>query len=188
LIEGSLYDGADDVEEDEYLYVEGETPAEDDDGADIPVRLLSDFTVYNAGTFRVVPVAELLQLSFSEDEFQASGLVKAWVDNSDIPSDISDDDSDNGDSGEDDHREGSERVTLSKILEFSIHNKSEGVDGLDRYVLVRLTTCRDCSTSRTFQATYISEQNLHGTYWEFLRVPIDHILHLSGFSNEPFTF
>jgi len=150
LIDGLVYDdGADDVEEDEYLYVEGESPPEEDDGTDIPVRLLSDFTVYNADTFRVIPVAELLQLSFSEDDYQASGLVKAWADDSEIPSDMSDNDvSDNGD-GEGGPREGSERVTLSKILEFSIHNKSEAVDGLDRCVLVRLPTCRDCSTSRT---------------------------------------
>ena len=141
-IEASIYnDDADDVEEDEYLYVEGETPPEEDDGMDIPVRLLSDFTVYNASTFRSIPVAELLQLSFSEDEFQASGLVKAWVDDSDIPSDISDNDSENGvDEGEPGER--SERVTLSKILEFSIHNKSEGVDGLDRCVLVQLSMCQ----------------------------------------------
>lgn len=131
MIENLVDVGADDIEEDENLYVEGETPPEEDDGMDIPVRLLSNFIVYNSSTLRAIPVAELLHLSFSEDEFRASGLVKAWVDDSDIQSDISDDDS--GDPGE-----GVERVTLSEILEFSIHNKSEDPGGLDRYVLVQL--------------------------------------------------
>lgn len=37
-------------------------------------------------------MAELMHLSFSQDEFRASGHVKAWVNDSDIPSDISDND------------------------------------------------------------------------------------------------
>jgi len=105
---------------------------------DIPVRLLSDFTVYNPRTLQAIPVAELLHLSFSQDEFRASGLVKAWVNDSDTPSDISDDDL--SEVGEGDPGEGVERVTLSEILEFSIHNKSEGASGLDRYVFVQLPT------------------------------------------------
>ncbi|KIM49346.1 hypothetical protein M413DRAFT_15448 [Hebeloma cylindrosporum] len=127
---------ADDIKEDENLYVDGETPPEEEDGMDIPVRLLSDFTIYNASTLQAVPVAELLQLSFSQDEFRASGLVKAWIDDLDIESDISDEDSGSG-VGESDPVEGIERVTLSEILEFSIHNKSEDDDGLDSKIYLR---------------------------------------------------
>lgn len=133
MIEGLVEISTDDIEEDEYLYVKGETPPEEDDGMDIPVRLLSNFTVYNSSTLHAIPVADLLRLSFSQDEFRASGLVKAWADDLDIQSDISDNDSGSG-VGEGNPGEGIERVILSKILEFSIHNKSEDVDGLDRYV------------------------------------------------------
>lgn len=136
MVESLVDISADDIDEDENLYVEGETPPEEDDGTDIPVRVLSNFTVYNASTLQAIPVAELLHLSFSKDEFRASGFVKAWVDDSDIPSDILNDDSGSEGAPE----EGVERVTLSEILEFSIHNKSEDAGGLDRYVLVQLPT------------------------------------------------
>ena len=184
MIESLVDISADDIDEDETLYVEGETPSEDD-GTDIPVRVLSNFTVYNASTLQAIPVAELLHLSFSKDEFRASGFVKAWVDDSDIPSDILDDDSGSG-VGEGAPVEGVERVTLSEILEFSIHNKSEDADGLDRYVLVQLPT--RFSTNRTLQAKYIFVQNSRGTYWGFHPALISRTLRRFGFNNESFTF
>ena len=155
----SLVDvGTDDIEEDENLYVEGETPPEDDDGMDIPVRLLSDFTVYNASTMQAIPVAELLHLSFSQDDFRASGLVKAWV------NDISDDDLSGV--GEGESGEGLERVTLSEILEFSIHNKSEDVGGLDKYVFVQPPT------QFSNQENFISKIYIRTKFaWYILGVP-----------------
>ena len=110
--------------EDKDLFVMGETFV-DEDGGDIPVRILQDFSIYNMETFELVSVAELLNLQFSRATFGSSGMVKPWIDEFDDSSNEIDASSN---SPEDD----GDYVRLSKILEFNIHDFSDDGRELDR--------------------------------------------------------
>lgn len=134
-LEPYIYDLADDdIDETEDLLVLGESQ-EDEDEEELPVRILYDFTIYRSDTMEVIPVAELLLLSYSQNfKFQASGLVRPWVDLSADDSDSSEDDSEGGDQEAILSDKGRDRVSLSKLLEFNVHAQSEGDCPIDPYV------------------------------------------------------
>jgi hypothetical protein len=127
----------DELLEDDDLVIPGETLLDDSSSTesdssrgDVPVRLLQDFTIYDMSTNEAVPVGELMYLKYLDKVFGASGLAKPWVEN-----DV--DDVDEGDTDSDDNAVGSnlsERVKLSKLLEFDIHHYSEVSKSLDRFV------------------------------------------------------
>jgi len=127
----------DELLEDEDLVIPGETSFDDSgvtesDGSqdDVPVRALQDFTIYDMLTNEAVPVGELMSLKYVDRAFGASGLVKPWIDN-----DMDEGNDDDADS--DDNVVGSslsERVKLSKLLEFDIHHYSAVSKALDRFV------------------------------------------------------
>ena len=110
--------------EDEDLFVQGETPVDEDEG-DIPVRILQDFSIYKMETFELVSVAELLNLQFSRSSFGSSGMVTPWIDPIDDSSNESDTSSNNPEDNGD-------YVRLSKILELNIHDFSDDGKELDR--------------------------------------------------------
>ncbi|KDR81704.1 hypothetical protein GALMADRAFT_239835 [Galerina marginata CBS 339.88] len=120
------------VMEDKSLIVDGETPGDDDESDDFnaPVRVLSDFTVYKANTMELVPIAELLHMNFSAEKYGASGLVKPWIEPDE---DDNDEDSQDGSTSDED----CDRVCLSAIVEFSIHNLLEDEECLDGKIYIR---------------------------------------------------
>ncbi|KAA1469421.1 S-adenosyl-L-methionine-dependent methyltransferase [Dentipellis sp. KUC8613] len=141
-----LYDVADDeLVEDENLHIMGETEhPEDLDGNnstedDVPVRLLSDFSIYKMESLELVHIAELLSLgSVVPSLYGASGTVKPWVQDDEDDED-EDEDKDEDDNPEDDDvadEDGSvgqavNHIKLSAILEFNIHDVSEETGALD---------------------------------------------------------
>ncbi|KAF8965236.1 S-adenosyl-L-methionine-dependent methyltransferase [Flammula alnicola] len=132
------YDLADDnVDEDEDLLVLGETTPDEDDETELAVRILYDFTVYNADSMEAISVAELLQLDYSPHDYRASGLVKPWVDLDDDSSVVDDEIEDEDDEGGIVSDNGRDRVSLSRILEFNIHSPCEGKDGIDPKIYIR---------------------------------------------------
>ena len=107
------------------------TDSEDDESSDSPVRLLTDFTIYNVETNQLVPVGELLQIQYrGSTVYAASGTVKPYVDDDD-DDEYEDDEEEVEDSlirdGNDD-----QVVRLSKIVEFDIHHVSLRKKKLDR--------------------------------------------------------
>lgn len=132
---------AHEIYEDDNLQIIGETdPADlsadsEDEHDDIPVRLLTDFTIYEMETCNLVPVAELLQIQFDASTiYGASGKVKPYAEDDD------DDEDDDGDSIADENSSlqgyrgnDDQIVKLSKILEFDVHHVSLRQKKLDRY-------------------------------------------------------
>lgn len=122
----------DELLEDNCLLIPGETPLEDsgtisssssETETDVPIRLLQDFSIYNLNTNQLVFVGELLSLPDStKQQFGASGLVNAWT--------VVDDDEEDyfSDTASVSTGRLGERVKLSSILEFSIHDFSESLD------------------------------------------------------------
>lgn len=123
--------------EDEDLQIIGETEireqASDDDPNDIPVRVLSDFSIYDSEVQQLIKTEQLLALIESENStppdchYRASGSVQPFVDDDD-------DDDDDDETGEDSFEQDTEeiqRVALSPIIEFNIHHVSDekGLDG-----------------------------------------------------------
>ncbi|GLB34766.1 putative cytosine specific DNA methyltransferase replication foci [Lyophyllum shimeji] len=130
------YEVADDeILEDDNLIIPGETVQDRTDGSTdgyedtIPVRLLRDFTIYDASTNILVPVAELLRLEHSRQKFGASGLAKPWIE---------DEEDEDQEEEEDSVEEGNdaERVKLSTILAFDIHF-CDAVGVLDSKIYIR---------------------------------------------------
>lgn len=116
---------ADELNEDDFL-VPGETPPdedEDEDDSDIPVRALSEFTIFDEDTLEIIPLGQLLQLDYLDSHYTASGLVKPWVDP----------DSDDEDEVDDESTtyEAENQLRCSRILEFCIHDLKEGEQCLD---------------------------------------------------------
>lgn len=112
----------DDILEEDCLELDGETPPDEDEEDDIPVRTLDDYVVYDLNSFEAIPLANLMAINsgYSTQRFGASGLVDVWIDR----------DSDDEDSSvsEDDDQEAPqfirtstnlERFTLSEINDFS---------------------------------------------------------------------
>ena len=99
--------------------MKNETQPEDAEDDDIPVRLLTDFTIYDVdASCRLVPFS----VDFGTDSsktYGASGVVSAWAESDTNSSSISDDEaSENGDSSE----SAPQRISLSRILEVSVHS------------------------------------------------------------------
>ena len=117
------YTPGDEVAEDAQLRISGETaPVEEDSDCTIPIRLLSDYAIYNLETRQLVAVDELLQLDYCKEQYAASGLVRPWFGDGDSL--------DDGQSDDDDRRSSAsvsedDRITLTRLLEFSIHSSSE---------------------------------------------------------------
>lgn len=119
----------DEIEEDGTIYILGETPAENDVD-DVPVRLLTDFTIYDLSTHEVVPLGELQQLEFTNRQYGASGKIKPWFihDDSDASGDDDDEVVDLAD-GED--ALPADQTKLTKIIDFNVFDLSEGKDNVD---------------------------------------------------------
>ena len=152
--------------EDENLQIIGETDPEElsedsiiDDKSDVPVRLLSDFTIYDSQTREVLPVGVLTQLKYSSSSYGASGLVKAWTEDGEDEEEVEVFEVDEVDEQLD---QIGQRVQLSEILEFDVHHFSERNRTLDRYTFVYLYLC---TTRSEFSGPvkFTSEQILHGT-------------------------
>lgn len=118
----------------------GETdPLDDDSDNDVPVRVLTDFSIYNHSTLQLVPVACLLELSLNSTlSFSASGCAKAWVDTDDNDNDDDDDDDDASQVRENSDDDGAaaedrmQRLKLSPIKRFSFHDLKRCHRRLDR--------------------------------------------------------
>ena len=119
----------DEIEEDGTVYVLGETPA-GDDVDDIPVRLLTDFTIYDLSTREIVSLGELQQLGFTKRQYGASGKIKPWFihDGGDI-SDEDDDEFEDLADGEDVLP--ADQTKLTKIIEFNVYDLSERRGNID---------------------------------------------------------
>ncbi|KAF8503256.1 S-adenosyl-L-methionine-dependent methyltransferase [Russula emetica] len=114
-----FYTVADDESIENAGLLPGETESElDDSDAEIPVRLLDDFTIYDWDTLRLVPTADLLDLGPST-HYGASGLVRPWTD------DGTDDDSD-----EDDFTSPL-TIKLTPIIELNVHQFTPSTGSLD---------------------------------------------------------
>lgn len=103
---------------------------------DLPVRLLTDFTIYEMSTSIAVPLGELTGLELDGvKDYGASGIATAWTDDDDKgDDDLDDDDSDSSEGGSN----LGERVKLSKIVEFNIHHYSKKTKKLDRSVSIHI--------------------------------------------------
>lgn len=132
----------DEIEETAELQIPGETVFDDDDSAsedsedkEVPVRVLTEFTLYERGNRRIIPFEELLSKSdqLEANKYGASGQVWKWVEKDE------DDDSNADDENEvEDLEENSEAVIkLTVILEVNVHNVEESESDefmLDPYV------------------------------------------------------
>lgn len=108
------------------------TESRDNEQESIPVRVLSDFTIYEGGTNQLIPTGELLEGRLTKHMYAASGVVKPWVDDSTDSDSDSDSDSDDHESADDDHKKLNVelRVKTGKILEFNVHDFSNtSIDG-----------------------------------------------------------
>jgi DNA (cytosine-5)-methyltransferase 1 len=161
----SIYEVMDDeLLEDDDLVIPGETSLDDSAATesdssqeDVPVRLLQDFTIYDMSTNEAVPVGELMYLKYVDKVFGASGLAKPWVENDVDEGDESDTDSDDNAVGSN----FSERVKLSKLLEFDIHHYSEVSKSLDRFVDPRRLCTYTLKKDEPDLECPDTQQNLH---------------------------
>ncbi|KAF9227783.1 S-adenosyl-L-methionine-dependent methyltransferase [Gyrodon lividus] len=111
--------------------------SEDEQG--VPVRILTDFTIYDNHTKRLVPIAELLELNLSRRSYTASGCVKAWIDEEEWVDDL-DDDLD----GEVDSQVSSsqlcedrvQRLKLTQIKRFTLHDMKKRGRRLDSNIYI----------------------------------------------------
>jgi len=114
-----FYTVADDESIENAGLLPGETaPDLDDLDAEIPVRLLDGFTIYDWDTLRLVPIADLLDFGPST-HYGASGRVRPWTD------DGTDDDSDEDDSSS------PLAIKLTPIIELNVHNFTPSTGSLD---------------------------------------------------------
>lgn len=123
----------------------GETdPPDSERDDDVPVRILTDFSIYNDSTLELVPIACLLELSINPSLIlSAAGCVKAWIDNDDQDDEDDDDDDDQDQEGAERARESSadddptaedriQRLKLTRIKRFSFHDLKKSHRRLDR--------------------------------------------------------
>lgn len=141
----------DEILEDNELVIPGENNLDCSVGEpdkiqdEVPVRLLSDFTIYDMATNIIVPVAELLTLScgvLGRGNYGASGIAKAWTDTEDGEEEEDLDDEDENELSGVPVSAMGERVKLSEILTFDTHHYSEGAKSLDRFVCMQMAICR----------------------------------------------
>ncbi|KAF9246401.1 hypothetical protein BU15DRAFT_70495 [Melanogaster broomeanus] len=116
----------------------GETdPVEYSDSEDeqgVPVRFLTDFTIYDHKD-RLVPIAELLELNLtSRCSYSASGCVKTWIDEEEWQD--HDSDTDDEDDDQDLREDRVQRLKLTQIKRFTIHDMKKRVRQLDSNIYV----------------------------------------------------
>jgi hypothetical protein len=126
---------ADEIPEAEDMSVQGETDSNEDD-PQIPVRTLSDFSIYDRHTKALVLITELLEMETSAREFSASGIVGPWIETDDDESQW--DGSLFGDESSANSEASSEnrsplRMSLSNIVDINVHYITETKD-VDRFV------------------------------------------------------
>ncbi|KAG1743398.1 S-adenosyl-L-methionine-dependent methyltransferase [Suillus lakei] len=116
----------DEYDEDENFQVIGETdPTEHSDSGNsegVPVRILTDFAIYECTTRQLVPIGELINvnLAVNNEMYQASGYVKSHMDDDEYCEDDYDDEDDrNGMSNDEDCLQ---RLRLTEIRKFTIHD------------------------------------------------------------------
>lgn len=124
---------ADDESMENAVPLPGETELEgpelDDLDAEIPVRLLDDFTIYDWDTLCLIPIADLLDLGPST-HYGASGLVRPWTD------DGTDDNSDEEDFSS------PLAIKLTPIIELNVHHFTPSTGSLDVYVMSFINAVR----------------------------------------------
>ncbi|KAG2133739.1 S-adenosyl-L-methionine-dependent methyltransferase [Suillus clintonianus] len=125
----------DEYDEDENFQVIGETdPAELSDSgnsAHVPVRILTDFAIYECTTQQLVPIGELINVNHAVNNnmYRASGYVKSHMDEDEYCDDDCDDDDDgNGMSNDEDCLQ---RIRLTEIRKFTIHDIRQRTRELD---------------------------------------------------------
>ncbi|KAF5373890.1 hypothetical protein D9758_000794 [Tetrapyrgos nigripes] len=122
--EVTIYNEEDDLQEDENLEVEGETVLDEDDSDydsdEVPVRILDDFSIYDAADNSLIFTGQLTRFNPRKDKYLASGRVR-------VHSNIQDDDTNDGIS--DDTSKLGERVKLSRVLELNVHYFTDDEDG-----------------------------------------------------------
>ncbi|KIJ10522.1 cytosine-5--methyltransferase [Paxillus involutus ATCC 200175] len=119
----------------------GETdPVEYSDSEDeqsVPVRILTDFTIYDNSTNRLVPIAELLQLQLTRRSYNASGCVKAWIDDEEwVDDDDTDDEDDDQVSSSQLREDRVQRLKLTRIKRFAIHDMKKRGRQLDSNIYI----------------------------------------------------
>lgn len=112
--------------ENDSLHVVGETiPDATDD--DIPVRLLTDFAIYEWFSLQFQEIGGLLELDVESEYgcvvYGASGVVTPYRNGED-------EDEDEGENEDDGYEVSTDppRVKLSEIIEFNVHNISTNLD------------------------------------------------------------
>ncbi|KAG5645074.1 hypothetical protein DXG03_007164 [Asterophora parasitica] len=145
-VDAKLFESDDEeVSEDEELIIPGETDAAESgrDDDTVPVRVLRNFSIYDAGNNTLLHIAQLLAVDLSTARYRASGLVGPG---SAPDSNPSDDDSNDDDSNED----GAPRVKLSAILKFDVHSFSDATNTMDRMTYNEFVdTLRDDAASES---------------------------------------
>jgi DNA (cytosine-5)-methyltransferase 1 len=116
----------DEYDEDENFQVIGETdPTEQSDSGNsegVPVRILTDFAIYECATRQLVPIAKLIDVNLAVNNkmYRASGYVKSHVDDDEYcDDDCDDEDNGNGMSNDEDCLQ---RIRLTEIRKFTIHD------------------------------------------------------------------
>lgn len=114
----------DELVEDAQLEIMGETPEDEYSGEEpesgLPIRLLSDFTIYERNTNELSHVAELTLCDYNDHG--VSGLVSPWTEHD---NDNDDEEEEEDPESGDDSLETDQCVKLSKILQFDIHSVSD---------------------------------------------------------------
>ncbi|KAI0064526.1 S-adenosyl-L-methionine-dependent methyltransferase [Artomyces pyxidatus] len=116
---------ADELVEDDNLQILGETTG-DADAEDIPVRVLSHFSIYKIDTQELVDIAELLLPN--SGAYGASGTVAPWASDEEAEDEDEDEDEDKDEDGEDDETADPgpvQWIQLSPILRINVHDISE---------------------------------------------------------------
>ncbi|KAG0701495.1 hypothetical protein DFH29DRAFT_1000139 [Suillus ampliporus] len=114
----------DEYDEDENFQVIGETdPTElsrSDNSEGVPVRILTDFAIYECTKRQLVPIGELINVNIAVNSkrYRASGYVKPHIDDDEYCDDDSDDDDRTGANEED----CLQRICLTQIKKFTIHD------------------------------------------------------------------
>lgn len=127
ILETLIYVPPDDeYDEDENFQVIGETdPTEQSDCGNsegVPVRILTDFAIYECAKQHLVPIGELLNVNLAVNNkmYRASGFVKSHMDVDEYyDDDYDDEDNRNGMSNDEDCLQ---RIRLTEIRKFTIHD------------------------------------------------------------------
>jgi DNA (cytosine-5)-methyltransferase 1 len=127
VIEALLYAPPDDeYDEDENFQVIGETDPADlsssDDSEGVPVRILTDFAIYESKTRQLVPIGELINvnLAVNSKNYRASGYVKPYIDDDQYyGGDVDDEDDEDVMSNSDACLQ---RIRSTRVRKFTLHD------------------------------------------------------------------